>query len=265
MKHLITTITGYHPLAITDLGFIQEAFTEAFKGVLSTYGVANNEAVILSGCEKTVGATDITFSEGWVSIGGEVCFFPAQVIPLVPGEVQWFVKNQAFDPEGTVNYQTSGPQQTYEVITAQISSGVSIPNGFFDFLDAKNVYQLIREGVNYLDWVTFPDGDDDDFYGTGNTPLPAFRRYYKDIDGFVHLKGEKIVDDVTVPTDIPFGQLDPGFRPPDTLEFVYTHYVSNVSANFFRVRVESNGIITALQVTGNFAFKLHDLPSFRAQ
>lgn len=65
---------GGQPLYLDDLDFMQEAFTETLKGVISAINTYGN--VILSGCEVTLSAsgesTIYSWDKGYVAIDGEV-------------------------------------------------------------------------------------------------------------------------------------------------------------------------------------------------
>lgn len=65
---------GGQPLYLDDLDFMQEAFAETLKGVISAINTYGN--VILSGCEVTLSAsgesTIYSWDKGYVAIDGEV-------------------------------------------------------------------------------------------------------------------------------------------------------------------------------------------------
>jgi hypothetical protein len=70
------------------LRFLQESYKENFKLITQTLnrfensGTPIGQAVILSGCEQTVTATDVTITEGVIYYQGEVFYSPFIVVPI---------------------------------------------------------------------------------------------------------------------------------------------------------------------------------------
>lgn len=82
MNRLVTTETGGHPLTLNDLGFLQTAWTEIFRGLAVGLDFnATGRGIILTGCALTDNGTTWEISAGYVALHngalGEV-FFVAQ-------------------------------------------------------------------------------------------------------------------------------------------------------------------------------------------
>lgn len=149
MNKLLTTLTGGFPLTLNDIGYLQQSTIDSFKGILSAFGVAGNNAVILSGCERSVGGGNVTISAGYVSIGGEVCLFPEQVYPAPGLSVdEYFKVVSTFDPNGNKVFQNGSTNDTYQSRIAQIELAGSVPTGFTKYTDAKSIYQIIDENID---------------------------------------------------------------------------------------------------------------------
>lgn len=247
MNKIVTGINGGFPLTQEVWEHAHNGIAEAFKGVMSAYGIDDSEAVILSGCERSVSLGNVTVTEGYVSIGGEVCYFPEQVFaePSAPNDLEWFAMNVSYDPAGNVAFETSGNHNTREIRTGVVSTGDTIPSGHTAYSDAKRLFELIRSGVDLAEWKTFADYHNDTFYGPGNTPTSEFRKYLKDIDGFVHLKGMFLQDGASL-TDVIMCQLPVGFRPIEDMLYGGVHIIDHTTAYFFKVKIKTNGDVVLL-------------------
>lgn len=70
MNKLITTELGGHPLTLNDIGFIQDAYSDSFNGILVGLSEISNRGYILSGCElyHNSGTGTWWISEGYTVI-----------------------------------------------------------------------------------------------------------------------------------------------------------------------------------------------------
>ena len=264
MNKVLTGINGGFPLTQELWAFHQDATAEAIKGLMSAYGVTQNQVVILSGCDRTESLGVITVTEGFVSIGGEVCFFPEQTYPspLAPDNQEYFNIKLTFDPNGLKPFETSGNQNTIQVRTAEIVIDSVVPVGYTSYFDTKSLFEIMRDKVRIGEWTQFFDYNNDAWYGAGLTPAEEYRKYFKDIDGFVHLKGASVEDD-PAGADIILCQLPIGFRPPSTLKHIYTYRTSATSAVFFNIEIRENGDIVVIAANSTFTIWLHELPAFK--
>lgn len=148
MNKFITTYLGGLPAYLNDLRFLDDAYRLAFKGVMSTYGVADNEVVILSGCVEGTSGSNSTLTPGYVSIGGEICYVPEQIWPTpshISGLIAYFDFNLSYDSEGLKVFENSTVNDTYQIRTVKISLNTVVPSGYTPLAAAKTVYQLISE------------------------------------------------------------------------------------------------------------------------
>lgn len=143
MNKLKTTDVGGFPYVLDDIRFELDAVRKAFYGILTTWGINNEDSFILRGCVTSIGA-NISITEGYVSILGEVYFVPAHSISLtVPsGQEAAFVVVSGFDPAGLKTFDSGGTFNTYELRTA-IVQYETIAATNFELFGAKTIDERI--------------------------------------------------------------------------------------------------------------------------
>lgn len=264
MKKIITNIAGFHPLDLTDIQFLIDSNIETTRSILSALNCDQATPVILSGCVRTV-STDTSITAGYISWNGEVFYVPAQTyVNATGGEFEFFEKVDTYISTGLKAYQTSGVHNTHLHQTAKVSKAGSVPGGNIAYSACPRIEDLLRAKLSNRTWINFAANNEDSFYGAGSTPAAIYRKYLKDLDGFVHLTGSKLLDDISTPTDILIGALPAGFRPAYDILYTYVRHGSNTSATFIKIQIAASGNITALQATGNFLIDLNTIPAFRA-
>ena len=151
MNGLKTTDNGGFPFQLDDLRWIDSGIREAFKGIMSAYGIDDSTAVILSGCQRSGGGT-VSLTEGYVSIGGEICYVPAQTWPAHAGgtDEEYFVIESTFDPAGSKTFESASVYDTYELRRGKIQTGVP-PAGHTSLSDIRTLHQIAANSM-------FPDG-----------------------------------------------------------------------------------------------------------
>lgn len=191
MNKFITTDNGGLPIVLDDFRFIDDSVREAFFGIVTAWGVANEDSYILSGCEITLGV-NISVAAGYVVIQGEVYKFNAQSITgsAPAGEEVTLVINTAFDSAGNKTFDTGGTFDTYQLRTAALQYNVIAATNFKLFA-AKTINEKIAIGsAPYFGaWQTIilaANADvmqNDNTTGTGNdislTTLPQSGDYLR--------------------------------------------------------------------------------------
>ena len=148
MNNLKTTDTGGFPLKLDDFRFVNNAVLEAFKGMMSMYDVTDSHAVILSGCARTSASGTTSIAQGYISIGGEICFVPAHSYPTPSlGQNEYWMIDVSYDTSGNKTFQSTTPHNTYEVRVGKIQVSNTVPAGFTTYANTKNVFTLMKEGV----------------------------------------------------------------------------------------------------------------------
>jgi len=156
MNKFITTDVGGLPIVLDDFRFIDDSVREAFFGIVTAWGVANEESYILSGCEITLGV-NISVAAGYVVIQGEVYKFNAQSITgtAPSGEEVTFVPSTAFDSAGNKTFDSGGTFDTYQLRTAALQYNIIAATNFKLFA-ALTIHEKIAEAsAPYLGaWTT---------------------------------------------------------------------------------------------------------------
>lgn len=128
-----------------DIRFEQAAVREAFYGLCSAFGIAVNDGFIITGCVITGTPPTQVYSDGFISLGGEIYRVSAAALPVIvnPGDVLYFDVDVTFDPAGFESFENSTSGDTYEVRTASIKVGPP-PVNYMPY-NAKTLAQRIAE------------------------------------------------------------------------------------------------------------------------
>lgn len=141
MNNLKTNINGGFPFVLDDLRFLHDSYKEAIRGFINGYG---NQAVIMSGCVRSVNSGTVNITEGYVIMSGEMFHFPAQSYPTPqPGEVEYFVVDVTYDPSGNKVFEDGQSHDTYEIRKAKLQ--VAQP--------PQGIYTTIQNAVTFLEAV----------------------------------------------------------------------------------------------------------------
>jgi len=260
MNLINNSYTGGFPFTQNDLQWIQSSVLGAIKGLISAYNLEGDPAVILTGCERSSAFGTTTVTEGFIFFEG--CVYPVpshSYSDPTGGDIAFWQVVLTTDPIGDKVFQDSSTHSTYEVREVRVSVAGSLPTGCTNVEDAINIGDRIREIADTKSWTLFASPNSDAFYGTGATPDAVKRRYFKTLDGMVHLKGEYFFEEDD-PTVLTIGTLPLGFRPPHQMDFVVLSGLS--SPVFFNVRVQTNGDLKIMNAEGYLLFKLHSIPPF---
>lgn len=152
MNGLKTDNNGGHPAHLDDLRWIDQGIRQAFQAVMSPFGIDNQSAVILKGCSRSSNAGIITISEGYISIGGELCFVPSHSYSVAGNDEEYFYVKSDFDNSGLKQYQDNNLHDTYEIRIGEVKTVAqgNIPAGHTKYQDAKNVYQIINSKMDVI-------------------------------------------------------------------------------------------------------------------
>lgn len=149
MNNLKTTDLGGFPLRSDDFRWSYQAMKDAFKGIMSSYGISNSTAVVLSGCTRSVASGTVTIAAGYISIGGEVCYVPAHSYPAPVGtQKEYWVIDISYDNTGLKTFQDASTHDTYEVRTGKIAVASTVPSGFTSYNQTKTIFEVINTKVD---------------------------------------------------------------------------------------------------------------------
>lgn len=149
MNKFITTDNGGLPFQLDDLRFIDDSVRNAFKGILSAYGIDPADSFIISGCAVTSGFGGIVWdvAAGYISLDGEVLEVDAHSITktLLPGEAHFWQVVTSNDPAGLKTFQSTIGYNTYQIRKAQVTAAV--PGGGYMPMLADTIYKKIKTGL----------------------------------------------------------------------------------------------------------------------
>ncbi len=202
MNNLKTIALGGMPYNLDDMRWVDAGVREAFKGIMSAFNVNLNEVFILSGCVRSVVSGTASITEGYVSIGGEVCKVPAHSYAVATGsDKEYWSLVTSFDVTGQKVYQNSAIEDTYEIRQAKVVVGATLPAGSSLYDVSETIHLWIQRKYPKKPVVIIP--------GLG------FTCYCKvDNDGFAHLVGYAQLTGISSSNPLTFSGVVPvGCRP----------------------------------------------------
>ncbi|MCX6232607.1 MAG: hypothetical protein NTZ33_13810 [Bacteroidetes bacterium] len=130
MNKLITTDNGKLPIVLDDFRFLDTAVRDAFKGLVSAFGIAATDSFKISGCVVTIVGTTYNWTEGYLCLGGEILFVPAGsvVTPAVwpAGEFLEWIVDINYDIAGNKLFYDASSHDTYQIRTAKLAFGAVV-------------------------------------------------------------------------------------------------------------------------------------------
>lgn len=141
MNKFITTDNGGLPIQLDDFRFIDDSVRNAFKGLISAFGINPDESFILSGAGSTLNGPNYDIAAGYICLNGEVLEVEAHSIPttLGPGEAHVWRLKTTFDPAGLKTFESTLSFDTYEIRQAEVV--VEVPVGGFMPMLAPTIHQ----------------------------------------------------------------------------------------------------------------------------
>lgn len=259
-----TTDNGGLPLALNDFRWIDAGYREAFKALMSGYGVVDSEAVIISGCERTLATGTVSIAEGYISLGGEICLVPAHTYPEpTGGQLEYWDLYTSFDPEGYKVFQSTLDYDTYQKRIAKITVASSVPAGYTEYADTKNIFQITRLKINTGIWNEMSN-----VVVTGGTiPGTYISQFKKDSCEFIHFKGTCYFEDAGSGTvNELLGTLPAGYRPDALKTFVIGHNPdpSTGEMELATVTIATSGEVRLKSLSGDYAgiLDMSQIPPF---
>jgi hypothetical protein len=268
MNKLKTTDNGGHPFELDDIRFMDEAYRDGLKGVLSAFGaLAITDGFKISGCGVTVGGGNYTWTDGYIALNGEVLKVDAGSVPYPAGGniLTWDVVS-TFDAAGLEQFEDGVSRDTYEVRkgalievpttpTYMSFDALSLKDIVFDWIisdnvigglntfviqaiSAQGIYALIaQEAWSYIDAPGKPAFENSWVNALGVTRKAAYR---KNTIGMVSLSG--IVANIGYPgsgSAVIF-TLPVGYRPTEARIFACSNSTNDLKA----ITVNSNGQVS---------------------
>lgn len=240
MNNFKTNYDGGLPLVLDDFRWMHSITTEAFKSVLSSFGITDQQTFIFSGCQRSVAGGIVTITEGYVSIGGEPCHVLEHSYPEpTGGDVEFWVIDTSYDASGAKVFQNTTLNETYEIRKGKISVGASVPPGNTSYSNTNTIHELIHSNLPLDTWHQL----------TTQTISPPVLldgsyavEYRKDLSGFIHFSGQYHTgeDPGSGIVDVLIATLPAGYRPAvNKLYPISTINASSAGSNM--IQIGSNG------------------------
>lgn len=261
MNKLKTDITGGFPIKLDDFRWTDNAYRSAFTGMISGFGITDNEAVILSGCDRSLTGGTVTISEGYVSIGGEICYVPEHsYTEPTGGDVEYWDIDVSYDTAGLKMFQSTVSHDTYEQRIGKIIVASSTPAGYTEYNLAKDIFEIIRIKINTGVWNVFT-----------NQVIPGvgtFTTKYKKLPTeFVHFSGIFYYEDPGIGSiDLLIGTLPVGYRPVAEKRFMVSTGNSAGTVYISILTIGTNGEMRIKSADGNAVLNVAmcEIPPFEA-
>lgn len=151
MNKLITSNNGGYPFNLDDIRFVDSAYREGFKAVISPFADVENDALILSGMVRTQQGSVINYTEGYCVLFGEVLHFPPVNLPLLQaGQFEYLAVNVTFDVNGNKTQENGVQIQSYEVRKATIIRATSQPSMAVIWQFVKSFYKEVESKISVV-------------------------------------------------------------------------------------------------------------------
>ncbi len=215
-------------VVLDDIVFVDNAYREALKGLLSGLGITPPTSFKLSGCDVIKAGNTYTCSEGYIALAGEIYHVPAHTMtisdPLHTAAA--FQVSISYDPSPAGNkmfYLDSIVRQCYQIREAKLLAApllvmLGTPWNYMPY-NAPNFMTVILNKINSMGtgWLALGDPGNAQFKtGWINAGTPyAPVAYSIDAFGVVRLKGVATqTDSFPVIFTLPIG-----FRPNNDISF----------------------------------------------
>jgi len=246
MNKLKTDNTGGWPLELDDMDFAEAAVREAFYGLMSAFGIAPQDSFIISGCAPDSG----NYDAGYICLNGEILKVVGAVIPTPGGgEVLYWDLDITYDTAGREQFENSSTNDTYQIRRGKLKSATLTADTYMPFEADTLAEKLATLAIEQIPNVQDPEhtvGDGATGLGTtflGSDPWTSYNvavKFFKDINGVVHLSGNVLVPTVA---GTQIFQLPVGYRPAQDRSVILSRSRVFSSGNSCRCWIRANGMI----------------------
>ncbi len=186
MNYIDFTQPGGYPLQQETFGFLQEAYSSAFRGISLAFG----EDTIISGCI----ITGPSMSGGWVFVGGELLYFEAGAVSThfkVAEDITQLTYQNGntvdamkirvcrFDPAGTIPFSSLvriDSLKSQQIDIQNLIADVNALDYDIDVINTERIFQYLGE----LDIISLLSIDNvTSFTFTYSSPTPVGNRQNK--------------------------------------------------------------------------------------
>lgn len=153
MNRFITNISGGYPRVVDIHAFIQDSLGDAFKGILSAYGISPSESFIISGVSPEDIGTAWQWGSGYISINGEVCKVDAGTFTKPATQsgyvFMWYV-HETYDPAGNFQFFDQSTHDTFQLRKGKIGY-FPTPSGGYSPPVLPTLFELTKTKLASLD------------------------------------------------------------------------------------------------------------------
>ncbi len=224
MNKLITTDVGGMPIVLDDIRWEQDANRDAIFGIMSAFGITKPTSFILSGCAVSIVGSTYSWTDGYLSLEGEICKVVAGSVTLAATTTAKWSVVETYDATGNKTFESGTSFDTYAIRTAAlVQTNATFPITYMPY-DAPTIHQVIAEAACPFipqEWHLVGDSGEPAFANswTVNGMIPAVFQpsFMKDLAGIVYLRGtashntSSAGNIFTLPT---------GYRPSETVRYV---------------------------------------------
>lgn len=192
MKKLISTATGGQKIFWNDFRWGSQGFTEAIGSHIKSV-CDPTKVTILWGCDKTVVSGTVTISAGAIAFNNEIYRVVENTfIETVASE--FWQPETLYDPTGLKQLNNTGVSvDCYEEVIYKAGYGVAPIDAILytdsDRYMARITSLLVRDSWTLVNTQVIPPGE----IAPGTYNIHAM----KDLNGFVHLRGQRHFEDQT--------------------------------------------------------------------
>lgn len=212
MNRLKTDLYGGYPFELDDLRWMEEGIIAVLEAMLRAYELNPDSGYILTGMNYThLGGEIYDVTEGWMLIGGELCYFPAAAgINAGVGSPHYY-KNVSLAFDGNETFEDASVQDTYYRNTARFStSALPATHTLFECERFGDVVLRLAETPNIPAWTYIDPGDTENSWASDPTHIVRWRK----MSHFIELHGKVLGTLATA--DQMFG-LPFGYRPDEVI------------------------------------------------
>ena len=269
MNKLITTANGGFPFVSDDLRWLQDGLSDILAAHLSAFVAFtgnDNLKLLLSGCNITFVGDLVTMHEGYIFWQKEIFKVQEHSLLVINTDMEFvnMILDVQYDPAGDKITLSSTSIQSYQIRTLKMSLDVTPIEQNYNTIKQDVTYKKLLKNMitSQLDvWHSFSSYHNDHFYGTGNTPVTEYRKFYIDIDNFIHLKGAYFIEDAGA-IEITICVLPTGYRPISDIS--YTYILTPTPLCQATITIKTTGEIKIqTNIDTYFLFWLHQITPFR--
>ena len=192
MNKLDTSNNGGMPVELDDLEWLDTAYRDAWKGLLSAFGNTLPTSFKLSGCIVTVAGNTYSWTAGYIALEGEILKVDAGSVTVSNMHSAKWLLQETYDISGNDQFFDTNSYDTYQIRRGILVDTPLIAPPPYMIYNAPYLRDIIQS--------YFPT--EENWHNIGDTLEPSFQnswdnynngfgvaRFKKDVYGWVCLEG----------------------------------------------------------------------------